>query len=614
MARRPRLDPALSGGTGHDGSGREHVGRPARRATGLWVRARERIGIRPDDRTSSQQLRLAREELSEALCAASGPRDAKELLVAFVRHARVDARESLARRSSVDRAERLIEALRRLPDLKPEMIDGLATDLASDTEAPYDALREALRNLEPIVNPAGFLADLAYHHARVNLIARRWHAARKQLTEALAHNSRHQAAHVWRVYCGRILGEDEGGLQESIRELLGDSRSALVREPDLRAELLCERAALVRQRDPQAALEDYKAALDIRPAMSYALQGVLSTAVMHKSRDEVIVTAERVAEQAEKAGPPVDLMVELAMARRAAFDYDAALQILARAEDISPAYTPLYQARMATLRDMLEPDEAIRRGQEAIHKLESLEVSATGGVWSELGLAHLHQRDYEAAVQCFETALGDQDHETADLEGQARVGLINAYRLRRQLPEAMSAAEMPNARRPARVQVAAAWVDAERGRYDLAVPAFEAAFAAVPFSKVAICSLARVWREIGQPTRAKELLTERLAAAPSLRHPFVLNELGWTALDLGDPGAAHEWFTEALTLAPRMTASVRGAMVADWKMAPSPGTLTNALENARRLFGDRRRSSTRQLCARSGIGTSSRHGRGFRRR
>jgi tetratricopeptide (TPR) repeat protein len=436
-----------------------------------------------------------------------------------------------------------------------------------------------------------FDCAVAYEEARIELAAREWEHARACLKWVLDHDPGHQAANVWLVYCDRIRRKHIDNLIRRINQLMDRSESKptahedagparkCVYEPVLVAELLTERASLLEEARTADAEADYREAISRRPAMWYARRGLMRCLALQGDVEEAERQGERARRLAESLAPdgepPPDLLVEMARVKVAAGEYQAAEDLFKKAETLRPGYLYTYKAWIAMLRGLERPADAIALGKRALQE-RAVEVMHDGGIHVELGHAYMASLDYEKASTCFRAALETDD--AGEVQERAHLGIAAVHRLTRRLRNARAELELlPDA--PGAWH-STAWLQGEIGDYGKALKNFEKTRQLRPLDPVVMGSYARALRQLGRPTAALAFLKARLNDVHTLRRARILNEAGWTQLDLRDYDGALESFREARTIEPRMGASLRGLMVAEWHQAHTTEVLDQGIARA----------------------------------
>lgn len=518
----------------------------------LWARGRVRGGAYVDDRVTSEDLRLAREDIDRALTLAP---DLDKLHITKARHAR------LAAASGVNREQELKLARDALDAARHAVLDG----------RPPDSEMEARFLLE---------------EARLEIIGRDWSAAMPLLEAAIKRGSPPpQAARVWQVYCRRLSGQDYAELEDDINALLvgpEGPEEAPVINAGLRAQLRVELAALVEPRDPYTALRLYERALATRPTYSFARRGRLRCLQARGRTEDADDLLGQLLEEDERTPLEPDALVEISNylnirkgAKVVPLD-DQAMVYLDRAIAAPLHYSYAVERKVALLRGAGEFSKAIVLARNALQDKTEAHWG-NGGLRVELGNCYLAAGRANSAIAQFEHAERDP---SIGVRNRARAGRVNALLWKRDLPSALALVTPEECDGWPRLLDAAGWACGVSGYYKQALEHFAEARRLRPFESSPVIGQARVLRLLGRPAQAGRDLGRLLSTWPKAEAHLLLNEMGWAALDERRNKDAVELFEKVLVDRPWFQASVRGRVLAISGVETSHRHVDAAIEEA----------------------------------
>lgn len=405
--------------------------------------------------------------------------------------------------------------------------------------------------------------------------------AANELKRALESDPGHQGARTWSVYCRRcILLKGPQDLVAEVNKLLNgdDTKEARVVNPDLVADLLTERATLLEDSNPAKALEDYRAALENRPRLAFAIRGEMRCHVALGLYDDAEGLAnEHVAKEktdAERRGVPLraDVLVEAGRVKHARGKLDAAIKLFETAIAARPLYGLGYEARVVTRREQGNHRRAIDEAVKALDEHGARMRGATA-LRVELGHTHLGCAEFDEAIEQFEMAIEppkpvpDETSPLPAVPDRARGGLIDALVRARRFVAARN--HWSNSPEPAgsRTLAAAGRMFVEVGDFTAALDCFDRALEQRPHGVGPIVGKARALRFAGRPTEAERLVRQSLAAVPEHAAQRLHNELGWIALEAGRDEQARDQFDAVLDGDRRNEEAHRGRVAATARTA-----------------------------------------------
>jgi tetratricopeptide (TPR) repeat protein len=530
-----------------------------------WASAAIRIGPHPDDAPSSEELREAEAMLEKAQDASA---ETHRVQLTRLRLEWVKARKA------DDRPRALKRAFRVLSDVR-------AASLRSPSET---------HELD---------VGVRYIEGRLLLLERDWSTAKDvfaEITDGLALG--HQAAHVWGIYCERILTNGSRELLPRIDELLradlradGDTvsppgREAIVLAPHLESEVLSERAAIIEDAAPEEAKDDYQRALDRRPRMTFAQRALLRCEVASGRSKQAAKKGERLLEAARDEHArngiplPADILAEVARIKLGLDQHEQASELFRESIKAAPSYAFAHAGLVRARTAAKDFDGALLVGHEALE-------SASAGGWNEVRLAlghvHLARGEYEEALSSFDRAAEDKSRLVAD---RAQAGLVHSHMAAGRLRRALDLADTFDDNRGAYVEIQSGFLHAEVGEYGVALERFANAQRRLPRSVTAIRGHARTLRLLGCFHAALLFLDEKSETLPHDRQRELDNERGWSELALEHYDAAARHFERAINSSQAESAH-RGTIAVAGHRGAETATITRLAQEAFTKLGDR---------------------------
>lgn len=551
----------------HTALAEELAGRAASVETAslYWAIAAIGTGLHPDDAPSGDDLDDAERALASAETMAP---DRHRVQLTRLRLEWVKARKADDRRQAVAQA-----------------FETLSTLSASSSE-----------------NGSGgheLLVGLSYIEGRLHLLDRNWSRARElfqTITGGLQPG--HQAAHVWSIYCDRILTNGHRDLLLNIDALLrpelrdgagprrADGKDAVVVAPHLESELLRERAAIVEDREPDRARLDYQTVLERRPRMTFAQRALLRCEVAAGRSEEAATSGEQLLraareERAHNGTPlPTDVIAEVGRIKLGLHSPDEASDLFRESIGAAPSYAFAHAGLVRARTEARDYDGAVAAGDEA---RRSVGPRGWAEVSLELGHVHLAREEFDQAIDYFAKAAEDESLLVAD---RAKAGLIHTHMTMGRLRRALELTDISTVLPGTYMELQTGWLHSEVGEYGVALECFKNAQDQLPRSVTAIRGQARTLRLLGCFHSATAFLEEKRETLPADRRGELDIERAWSALELGDEDTATRLFNRAVNSSQAESAH-RGRIAVAGRTRATPTTIKRLAQEAFDALGHR---------------------------